>query len=85
MSFSPNKKDFENIMEKVVNKLEETVLCLQPFVMDPVFFPFTRPDLYGKQEDIAFKNGPSLQNILENDLTTKKSNLLNIKNITRIL
>ena len=71
MSFSPNKIDFENGMEKVVNKLEETVLCLQPLVMDPVFFPFTRPVLYGKQEDIAFKNGPSLQNILENDLTTK--------------
>ena len=39
--------------------------------MDPVFFPFTRPVLYGKQEDVAFKNGPSLQNILENDQTTK--------------
>ena len=58
-------------MEKVVKKLEETVLCLNPLVMDPVFYPFTRPVLYGKQEDIAFKNGPSLQNILENDLTTK--------------
>ena len=71
MSFSPNKTDFEDGMEKVVTKLEETVLCLQPLVMDPVFFPFTRPVLYGKQEDIAFKNGPSLQNILDNDLTTK--------------
>ena len=56
---------------EVVKKLEETVLCLQPLVMDPVFFPFTRPVLYGKQEDVAFKNGPSLQNILENDQTTK--------------
>ena len=71
MSFSPNKSDFENGMEKVVKKLEETVLCLQPLVMDAVFYPFTRPVLYGKQEDIAFKNGPSLQNILENDQTTK--------------
>ena len=33
----------------------------QPLVMDPVFFPFTRPVLYGKQEDLAFRNGPSLR------------------------
>ena len=61
MSFSPNKADFESGMERVVGKLEETVLCIQPLVMDPVFFPFTRPVLYGKQEDLAFKEGPSLQ------------------------
>ena len=61
MSFSPNKADFESGMERVVGKLEETVLCIQPLVMDPVFYPFTRPVLYGKQEDLAFKEGPSLQ------------------------
>ena len=66
---------------QVVKKLEETVLCLQPLVMDPVFYPFTRPVLYGKQEDIAFKNGPSLLNILENDLTTKNQ----VKEISKTL
>ena len=96
MSFSPNKADFETGMEKVTNyfcsifvesllkvvkKLEETVLCLQPLVMDPVFYPFTRPVLYGKQEDIAFKNGPSLLNILENDHTTKNQ----VKEISKTL
>ena len=96
MSFSPNKADFETGMEKVnnyfcsifvesllkvVKKLEETVLCLQPLVMDPVFYPFTRPVLYGKQEDIAFKNGPSLLNILENDHTTKNQ----VKEISKTL
>ena len=64
-----------------MKKLEETVLCLQPLVMDPVFYPFTRPVLYGKQEDIAFKNGPSLLNILENDLTTKNQ----VKEISKTL
>ena len=49
--------------------------------MDPVFYPFTRPVLYGKQEDIAFKNGPSLLNILENDLTTKNQ----VKEISKTL
>ena len=36
MSFSPNKADFESGMERVVSKLEETVLCIQPLVMDQV-------------------------------------------------
>ena len=71
ISFKPNKSDFELGLESVVTKLEETVLCLQPLVMDPIFFPFTRPVLYGKQEEHTFKNGPALSNILENDITTK--------------
>ena len=70
MSFSPNKADFESGMELVVGKLEETVLCIQPLVMDPVFFPFTRPVLYGKQEDLAFKEGPSLQVCTKQSLTS---------------
>ena len=55
MSFSPNKIDFEHGMEGVVAKLEETLLCIKPLVMDIVFYPFTRPVLYGRQEDLAFK------------------------------
>lgn len=55
MSFSPNKHDFECGMEGVVGRLEETLLCIKPLVMDPVFYPFTRPVLYGKQEDLPFK------------------------------
>ena len=31
------------------------------FYLDQVFYPFTRPVLYGKQEDLAFQEGPSLQ------------------------
>jgi hypothetical protein len=30
-------------------------VLLQPLVLDPVFFPFTRPVLYGKQEENYFK------------------------------
>ena len=55
MSFSPNKHDFERGMEGVVSRLEEALLCIKPLVMDPLFYPFTRPVLYGKQEDHAFK------------------------------
>ena len=55
MSFSPNKEDLEAGMEGVVARLEETLLCIKPLVMDPLFFPFTRPVLYGKQEDMVFK------------------------------
>ena len=55
MSFSPNKMDFEHGMEGVVAKLEETLLCIKPLVMDPVFYPFTRPVLYGRQEEPVFK------------------------------
>ena len=55
MSFSPNKEDLEAGMEGVVARLEEALLCIKPLVMDPLFFPFTRPVLYGKQEDMVFK------------------------------
>ena len=71
MTFSPNKVDFKNGMEMVVKKLEETVLCVEPLIMDPLFYPFTRPILYGKQEDSPLKSGPSLKNVLENDVTTR--------------
>ena len=55
MSFSPDKQDFEAGMEGVVGRLEDALLCIKPLVMDPLFYPFTRPVLYGKQEDLAFK------------------------------
>lgn len=64
MSFSPNKIDFEHGMEGVVAKLEETLLCIKPLVMDPVFYPFTRPVLYGRQEDPVFKVIKGLSHVL---------------------
>ena len=32
MNFSPNKIDFERGMESVVQRLEETLLCIRPLV-----------------------------------------------------
>ena len=65
MSFSPNKEDLEAGMEGVVARLEETLLCIKPLVMDPLFFPFTRPVLYGKQEDMVFKVNSHNKGVME--------------------
>ncbi|KAM9449861.1 dynein axonemal heavy chain 6-like [Clarias gariepinus] len=67
LSFQPSIKDFQEVISEIVSRVQKTVLCLEPLVLDSDFDAFTRPVIHNKTKEKTCGHGPDLQATLGND------------------
>ncbi|XP_051560675.1 dynein axonemal heavy chain 6 [Myxocyprinus asiaticus] len=67
LSYQPSIDDFLECVAEITRWFQETVLSLDTLVQDSYFDAFTEPIINKKVEEKTFENGPSLEEILEED------------------
>ncbi|XP_017317258.1 dynein axonemal heavy chain 6 isoform X2 [Ictalurus punctatus] len=79
LSFQPSIKDFQETVAEIMSRFQETILCLEPLVLDSDFDAFTRPIINNKIMEKTCGDGPDLEATLENDQYLQNI-IRNIKN-----
>ncbi|RXN25582.1 dynein heavy chain axonemal [Labeo rohita] len=84
LSYQPSTDDFQECVVEITGQFEKTVLSLDTLLQDTYFDAFTQPIINKKIEAKTCGDGPSLEEILEDDAHLQDINL-NIKAINDIL
>ncbi|KTF76184.1 hypothetical protein cypCar_00047512, partial [Cyprinus carpio] len=78
LSYQPSNDDFQECVAEITGRFEKTVLSLDTLLQDSYFDAFTQPIINKKVEEKTCGDGPSLEEILEDDAYLQDI-ILNIK------
>ncbi|KAK2908777.1 hypothetical protein Q8A67_004614 [Cirrhinus molitorella] len=67
LSYQPSTDDFQECVAEITGQFEKTVLSLDSLLQDTYFDAFTQPIINKKVEEKTCGDGPSLEEILEDD------------------
>ncbi|KAI3384925.1 hypothetical protein SNEBB_000114 [Seison nebaliae] len=70
----PSEQEYVAMVRKIVEQVKHLLCGLECIVTDDIFIPFTQPIINQKREDPIFEKGPSLLDMLSEDVMLMKIN-----------